>query len=176
VVAGRREQRKDRLREQIRTTALQLFHQRGVDQTHVADIIGAVGISEKTFFNYFPSKHAVLDASATEMLALYQALLEHEVAATHRTMTERLQEIVTMWADSFSADREYLATVVTRTGAFFGATGALAHQQQAAQRLLAELFRQGQRSGEARPEHDPHQLAEVLTATLLLTTINWLGH
>ena len=176
VAAGRRQQHKDQLREQIRTTALQLFHQRGFDQTRVADIIGAVGISEKTFFNYFASKQAVLEADATDLLALYQALLEHEVAGTHRTMTERLTEIVNLWADSFSDDRDYLATVVTRTGAFFGATGALPHQQQTAQRLLAELFRQGQASGEVRADHDPHQLAEVLTATLLLTTINWLGH
>jgi len=42
-------------------------------------------------------------------------------------------------------------------------------------RLLAALLRQGQDAGELRTDCDPHQLAEVLTAVMLLTTFNWLG-
>jgi hypothetical protein len=97
----------------------------------------------------------VAEASAAEMLTPCQALLEDEVAGTHPTMTERLAEIANLWADSYAADREYLSTVDTRTGAFFGASGALQHQQKTTQQLLAELFRQGQASSEMRAGHDP---------------------
>jgi AcrR family transcriptional regulator len=172
---GRRQEQKDRLRQEIRETSLRLFHERGFDETRVQDIIELVGISEKTFFNYFPSKLAVLDTSATEMVAAYHALLEFELADTQRTVVERLMEVIELWALAFSGDREFLATVVDRTPAFFGAPGPIQEEQKTTYRLLTALMRQGQEAGELRPDRDPHQLAEVFTAVMLLTTLNWLG-
>jgi AcrR family transcriptional regulator len=172
---GRRQEQKDKLRQEIRETALRLFHERGFDETRVQDVIEIVGISEKTFFNYFASKQAVLETTAAEMVAAYHALLEFELADTARTTRERLLEVVELWADSFTADREFLATVVTRTPAFFGAAGAMEEQQKTTYRLLTELLHQGQRRGEIDADHDPVQLAEIFTATMLLTTLNWLG-
>ncbi len=172
---GRRQEQKDRLRQEIRETSLRLFHERGFDETRVQDIIELVGISEKTFFNYFPSKLAVLDTSATEMVGAYHVLLEFELTDTQRTVVERLMEVIELWALAFSGDREFLATVVDRTPAFFGAAGPIQEEQKTTYRLLTALLRQGQEAGELRPDCDPHQLAEVFTAVMLLTTLNWLG-
>ena len=175
MLMGRRQEQKDRLRQEIRETSLRLFHERGFDETRVQDIIELVGISEKTFFNYFPSKLAVLDTSATEMVAAYHVLLEFELTDTQRTVVERLMEVIELWALAFSGDREFLATVVDRTPAFFGAAGPIQEEQKTTYRLLTALLRQGQEAGELRPDCDPHQLAEVFTAVMLLTTLNWLG-
>ncbi|HEY6472809.1 MAG TPA: TetR/AcrR family transcriptional regulator [Acidimicrobiales bacterium] len=172
---GLRQEHKDRLRQEIRETSLRLFHERGFDETRVQDIIQLVGISEKTFFNYFPSKLAVLDTSATELVAAYHVLLEFELADTERPVVERLMEVIELWALAFSGDREFLATVVDRTPAFFGAAGPIQEQQKTTYRLLTALLQQGQEAGELRSDDDPHQLAEVLTAVMLLTTLNWLG-
>ena len=172
---GRRAENKDRTRQEILDTGLRLFRAEGFDETRVQDICDLVGISEKTFFNYFPSKRALLDASAKETLALYHALLEHELALPERTVIDRLLEIVDLWAQSFADDREFLVTVTTRTAMFFGASsGAMRDLHRSTQRLLADLLRQGQETGELNPRHNPLQLAEMLTAIMLLTTINWL--
>jgi AcrR family transcriptional regulator len=171
---GSRQQRKAQLRSQIRETALRLFHERGFDETRVQDVIELVGISEKTFFNYFPSKLELLETTSAEMISAYRALLEYELADPERPVRARLTEIVELWAESFAADQEFLAVVVTRTPAFFGSSGSMRDEQRATQLLLAELFRQGQKADEIRPDADPVQLAEVLTAVLLLTTVNWL--
>ncbi len=171
---GRRQERKDQLRHDIRETALRLFHERGFDETRVHDVIEVVGISEKTFFNYFPSKLALLETTSSEIIAAYRALLEHELSDPGRTVRARLTEITELWAESFAADQEFLAVVVTRTSAFFGESGSMHDEQRATQLLLAELFRQGQQTEEVRVDADPVQLAEVLSAVLLLTTVNWL--
>jgi AcrR family transcriptional regulator len=171
---GRREDNKQRVRQQILDTALALYREHGVDHTRVHDIIERVGISEKTFFNYFPNKLAILEASARESLTLYRALLEYEVAHSERPVPERLAEIIELWAQTFTDDREFLATVAARTPMFFGAAGAMRDQQHDTQLLLAELLRQGQQNGQIRSDHDAVQLAELLTANLLLTTLNWL--
>src|ERR1700751_5857088 len=59
-MAGLRERKKARLRQQIVETALHLFRQRGYENTRIDDIVHTLEISQPTFFRYFPSKDAVL--------------------------------------------------------------------------------------------------------------------
>ncbi len=53
---GLREFKKQRTRQSIADTAMQLFVQRGFDRVTVAEVAEAAGVSEKTVFNYFPTK------------------------------------------------------------------------------------------------------------------------
>lgn len=49
-----------RTREHLRRVALQLFLERGYDQTTVAEVAAAAGVSQMTFFRHFPSKERVV--------------------------------------------------------------------------------------------------------------------
>jgi AcrR family transcriptional regulator len=53
---GLREFKKQRTREAIADTAMRLFVERGFDAVTVAEVAEAAGVSEKTVFNYFPTK------------------------------------------------------------------------------------------------------------------------
>jgi AcrR family transcriptional regulator len=53
---GLRESKKLRTRQEIADRAMQLFAQRGFDHVTVADVADAAGVSEKTVYNYFPTK------------------------------------------------------------------------------------------------------------------------
>ncbi|GAB3273064.1 TetR family transcriptional regulator [Sinomonas notoginsengisoli] len=53
-----RERKKERTRRAIHNAAFALAADRGLGQVTIADICAAAGISERTFFNYFPSKAA----------------------------------------------------------------------------------------------------------------------
>jgi AcrR family transcriptional regulator len=63
---GLREEKKEQTRRQILDTADELFRSKGYGEARVADICQQVRISEKTFFNYFRSKEAVLTELAVE--------------------------------------------------------------------------------------------------------------
>ncbi|WP_439379053.1 TetR family transcriptional regulator [Amycolatopsis lexingtonensis] len=58
--AGLRERKKQAMRRQLSDTATRMFVERGFDAVRVADVGAACGVSEKTVFNYFPSKEALL--------------------------------------------------------------------------------------------------------------------
>jgi AcrR family transcriptional regulator len=57
---GLRERKKRLLRQQLTDTATQLFVARGFDAVRVAEIAEACGVSEKTVFNYFPTKESLI--------------------------------------------------------------------------------------------------------------------
>jgi AcrR family transcriptional regulator len=60
AVEGLRERKKRAMRQQLSDTAARMFVEHGFDAVRVADVGDACGVSEKTVFNYFPSKEALL--------------------------------------------------------------------------------------------------------------------
>ena len=70
---GLRESKKLRMRQEIADTAMRLFVARGFDHVTVAEVAAAAGVSEKTVFNYFPTKE---DLFFDEVPARQAALVE----------------------------------------------------------------------------------------------------
>ena len=48
------------VRTRLHGAALELFRERGYDRTTAAEIAGRAGVTERTFFRYFPDKREVL--------------------------------------------------------------------------------------------------------------------
>lgn len=59
-----RELSKQAVRQRVSDVAVELFAERGYDATTVEDIAAAAGISERTFFRYFPTKDEVFFSRA----------------------------------------------------------------------------------------------------------------
>lgn len=171
---GRREDNKRRTRQALIETGLALFRDHGFEETRVQDIVERVGVSPATFFNYFPTKDAILEAQAEQAADLYAALLRHELERSEASVAERLEQITRVLAQALGSDPPISRLTATRTALFFGSSGPKADKDRSSQRLLAELFAQGQSSGQIDPAADPLQLAELYTATTTLTAINWL--
>jgi AcrR family transcriptional regulator len=57
---GLRERKKRLMRRQLSDTATAMFLERGFDAVRVAEVAQACGVSEKTVFNYFPVKEALI--------------------------------------------------------------------------------------------------------------------
>jgi AcrR family transcriptional regulator len=72
---GLRERKKRQTRQRISDVATTLFVFRGFDAVRVSDVADVVGVSEKTIYNYFPTKEAmVFDSEDEEVGRLAMAL------------------------------------------------------------------------------------------------------
>lgn len=75
TTSGLRERKKQATRDQLVETAFRLFSERGFDNVSAAEIADAVGVSERTFFRYFPVKEDVIFPDAGQRLSHVQQLL-----------------------------------------------------------------------------------------------------
>lgn len=74
---GLRERKKRQMRQQLSDTATALFLERGFDAVRVTEVAEACGVSEKTVFNYFPVKEAlVMDRLEGTLAALRTGLAD----------------------------------------------------------------------------------------------------
>jgi AcrR family transcriptional regulator len=72
---GLRERKKRLTRQLISDVATQMFLDRGFEEVRVAEVAAACGVSEKTVYNYFPTKEAlILDREEAMAAAIVRAL------------------------------------------------------------------------------------------------------
>jgi AcrR family transcriptional regulator len=89
---GLRERKKRQTREAIAQAAMALFVEHGFDAVTVADVARAADVSEKTVFNYFPTKEDLFYDEVDEReAALVEAVRNRRPGETIPAALERLQ-------------------------------------------------------------------------------------
>ena len=86
---GLRERKKQRTRELIASTALELFARHGYQATTVAEIAAAADVSERTVFTYFPTKEDILFSDHADFRDRLAAALEQRPAGASALDTLR---------------------------------------------------------------------------------------
>ena len=164
---GLRERKKRLTRQRLSDTATRMFLERGFDAVRVSEIAEACAVSEKTVFNYFPTKEAmVLDRLETAPEVLRAALADpgaEPVDAVLNVLNDELAA-VTDWM----AEQPQLATAVNqvrRFGELIGSTPALqAYQREA----LARLTRTAAQALAERPDVHADEIESLVAANALL--------
>src|SRR5436305_14493861 len=99
---GLRERKKRLMRQHLSDTATAMFLERGFDAVRVAEVAEACGVSEKTVFNYFPTKESlVLDRWEVTAVSLRSGLADGgipPVEAVRRILDSELGDQLS-WLD-----------------------------------------------------------------------------
>ena len=84
---------REEMRERIMIKADELFRQFGFGKTTVADIAAELGMSPANIYKFFPSKEAIIQASADRnLVVLAEAVHRHMVASG--TMLDRIEKVL----------------------------------------------------------------------------------
>jgi AcrR family transcriptional regulator len=128
---GLRERKKRRMRQQLSDVATQMFMERGFDAVRVTEIAEACGVSEKTVFNYYPTKESlILDRLESTMAAVEACLADPAVSPVQAVLRILDGELsaMTSWL-ARQEDPVQAGTAIRRFGTLIRQTPALrAHQ------------------------------------------------
>ncbi|QNJ90091.1 TetR family transcriptional regulator [Mycolicibacterium fluoranthenivorans] len=108
-MTGSMTSRSARTRNALLTAALQRFLDHGVATTSVADIAADAGVTERTFYRYFPSKEHILFSDYDARLDWFRAALRV------RPPRESLVVSVRAAVESFPYDNALLEIAALRT-------------------------------------------------------------
>jgi len=171
---GRRERKKRETRERIYEVARELFLEHGFGATTVDQIAEAADIAQTTFFNYFPSKGAVLREMTTEVSQRLEAMLAAELASpgsAHERIVRFTRGVVEGIGQAEDLARDVLLELL-RTASHPG--DALPYFSKVYEPFTL-ILAEGQRAGEVRTDHAPRLLAELVIGTLNMALVGWLN-
>ena len=124
---GLRARKKRLMRQQLSDAATRMFVERGFDAVRVAEVAEACGVSEKTVFNYFPTKESlVLDRLEATMASLRTGLAEPAVPPVQAALRilDRELSAMTGWLTG-QDDPAGAARAIRRFGDLIRATPSL---------------------------------------------------
>jgi AcrR family transcriptional regulator len=146
--AGLRERKKQRTRDLIAGTALQLFLEHGFDAVTIADVARAADVDVKTIYNYFPSKpdlvYQRLEAFGDELL---DAMRER---APGESVLDAFSRFLLV-AQGFLGDEEATQRLRAVTEMIVASPALLAHEEQVYARFTAALAQVLAQETGARP-------------------------
>jgi AcrR family transcriptional regulator len=168
-LSGLRERKKARQRDQIMRAGLDLFRRRGYQETTVQEIARKADISLPTFYNYFPSKDALLREFA---LTGWSPVLQ-KVLAGKGTIPDRLRVFFRGLAERLMHDRKLWFALAISNAYNPVRDPEVLTSEHAATRLLEALLEEGQRRGELTKSFSAVRLASVLEGVMLRACIEW---
>jgi AcrR family transcriptional regulator len=161
---GLRERKKRKRRETIIKVALELFVERGYEETTIAEIADAAEISPRTIFAYFPSKEDILFYDMPEMLErLAQVLRDRPEGAT---ALDALRDFI---AETLSPASDEAHSVALRRRIVIAANETLRRNQ----RARFAPFEQLMAAAVAEDLHgDPDDIRPRMIAAALATALS----
>lgn len=163
-----RERKKRATRQLLSETATEMFLANGFDRVRVSEIAEACGVSEKTVFNYFPTKEALLlDRTDGMSEAFVAALADPALSPVQAALTVLAAELDAMIARlAAEPDFRRAADRYQRFGALLRSTPALrAYQYDLTERLTVAAARVvAERTGRDPDDPEPRIVAAALLA------------
>jgi len=168
---GRRERRKEETRKQIFKAAMKLFGKKGVFATTVEEITEAADVGKGTFFNYFPSKEAILSALAERQLGVINTAVERAQTAesVRPVLKDMCRELSSVPGRSQILLRSLLGMVLSNKFMFELFQSVLSKGRE----RVALIVERGQHLGEIRRDIPATIIARCLQQVAFGTNFIW---
>jgi AcrR family transcriptional regulator len=169
AAVGRRQRKKHETRERILDEASQLIVEQGLAATTVDQIAERADIAQATFFNYFPTKAALIEALVGRAIDMWNGVIDqaHETAAP---AADKIATLFRVTADLTQGQHRLLRDLIVETArAPAEAPSSLT--------LVRAFFRddlaEGQARGEVRVDRDATTLADCVLGLYVSVLIFW---
>jgi AcrR family transcriptional regulator len=172
-LGGRREKRKQEIRQRIETAAYALFRDQGIEETSIEQICQRADVARRTFYGHYPNRQALLRAlSQSRVFGTADAMLR-EVMDNHGSTRSRMSAMIDYMENSIAGysalDRELVLVIPIASEN----TSHMRDVSLSIQDQFTEIFRLGQQRGDTSKAVSADMLAQVVVGTINNLMINW---
>ena len=171
---GRREKRKQEIRQRIEDAAYRLFQKHGIEDTSIEQICVEADVARRTFYGHFTNKHALLGGLGITRLYSRAEPMLTELMANQSTTRGRLEAMIDYIEAAFAG-----MTEIDRQLILVGPT-AFAEDQEKQREIgnssmasFTRLIEAGVELGDVNTEFAADTLATTVVGTLNMLTISW---
>jgi AcrR family transcriptional regulator len=157
---GRRERRKDEVRQRLFRAAVHLFGTRGFDATTVEDITRAADVGKGTFFNYFRTKEMLLSDWAELRLDISRGA-RSEALQTDEPVREVLRRLFSKLLEEPTRSHAMTRCMLIGLLGSEPIAGLVQGTAARARQILADIMAAGQKRGEVRRDVAAIDLAQM---------------
>jgi len=172
-----REKKKKETKNKIFEVAGRLFKEKGFESTSIDEITEEAGVGKGTFFNYFPTKEALLLYFGEQKDELIYGSIENETAGTFSTR-DKIKNLLTFLAENYEKDKELTKLLVFEYIKYIKFTGLNCDEDKKRRyrliKILGDLLEEGVKDGDIRSTIDVKKATETLIAIYLFSLMSWL--
>ncbi|MCX9010602.1 MAG: TetR/AcrR family transcriptional regulator [Candidatus Methanoperedens sp.] len=165
-----REKKKIETKNKIIEVGGRLFKEKGFNNTTVDEIAREAEIGKGTFFNYFPTKEALLREFDEQKQELVYNLARNELKRSIPTR-EKIKNILVSVAKSNEKDKELTRLFVFE---YLRHYGYEERRSDSLNTILQDLLENGIKTGDVKNGLDIKRAAENLTAIYYMSLMEWL--
>jgi AcrR family transcriptional regulator len=165
--------------QRILDAAARMFAEHGFDEVTMAAIAGEADVARATVFNYFGSKHSLVEAITETVLDVWRVMLDTALADEHTPTPDLLRDLCAQMGAGIEAQRPLFRKVfvqITRIQLGFDGGDVAQRANEAARIRLRRLIERGQERGELSREFDAETLGNAFHSLTSGTITNWLYH
>jgi AcrR family transcriptional regulator len=158
-------------------TATQLFADRGFDEVTMAEIAAEADVARATVFNYFGSKHALIETITEDVLEVWSAMLDDALADETTPVPAIVRNLCDLMAKGIESQRPLFRGVFREIARIQLGLDPGEVAQRANERALTrmrELFERGQARGEVSKSFSTETLAAAFHSLTNGTITRWL--
>ena len=168
---------RDEQQRRVMDVAIGLFAEHGFDDVTMADIAEAADVARATVFNYFGSKHGVVEAVTETVIVFYREMLDEALADEETTGPDLVRWLYEQMGKGIESHRRLFRSVfreIARIGLGLDEGSVAQRANEDAIVRLRELIARGQARGELNEAFDPNTLATAFRSLANGTITNWL--
>ncbi|MEH6515449.1 MAG: TetR/AcrR family transcriptional regulator [Halioglobus sp.] len=171
---GRREKRKIEIRGRIEDAAYRLFKEQGIEDTSIEQICEQADVARRTFYGYFPNKHALLGGLGVSRLYRQSEPMLRQLMDNFDTTRSRLKAMVDYIESNYAGyediDRKL---ILLAPSSFANDTEQQREIGNTAIASFSRLIEAGQAMGDTKTDFSSEILASMIVGTLNTLTTSW---
>lgn len=159
-------------RERIFSAAISLFEDKGFDEVTMTEIATEAGVARASVFNHFPTKLSILGEWFERFTrdAIAEAYRQPGTGAWHR-----LSFLLDAFAVGAQENRKIMVHVASLAMGHGPLAATEAELDDELRAYFSDVIRDGQATGELKPDFDPAFLADMWVGLLTVTAHDWVN-